>query len=227
MVDRWALAMSSSCSLSPASLVWDVGRQEHSPPERGRLGRMLDMKSLPALGLNIVENRYRGDVYIADCWPDTIGTAQCMFAGWRQALYWRNVFSLSLTLSLRLQVALHFFPFVAQYLAVTCRDMCVPLLSAVWRRKPLGGWALPRPPLKPRRVHRLSSRSREHSSTLSDVNPRPHMCKSSADLRAGVSGYLCRMNSDSFRFGVYPMHQWAKQDSSETTFNQRGNIRNI
>lgn len=34
--------------------------------------------------------------------PDTIGTAQSMFVGWRQALYYRNVCSPSLTLQVEL-----------------------------------------------------------------------------------------------------------------------------
>lgn len=34
----------------------------------------MDVKSLPVQGLNIVMILYRADVYIADCWPDTMGT---------------------------------------------------------------------------------------------------------------------------------------------------------
>ncbi|MEQ2221094.1 hypothetical protein ILYODFUR_012140 [Ilyodon furcidens] len=72
---------------SPASLAWEVSYQECSPPERGRVRRTLDMKSLPVGSLNIVVSRHREDVYIMCRCSDTIGTAQGMFVKWLQALY--------------------------------------------------------------------------------------------------------------------------------------------
>lgn len=50
----------------PTPSVWEVGCRQRSPPETGRLRWMLDMKSLPAQGLNIAMMEYVGDVYRAN-----------------------------------------------------------------------------------------------------------------------------------------------------------------
>lgn len=78
-------------SINPRLLVWEVGCQERSPPERGRLRRTLGMRSLPARGLNIVVMGYRADVYIVDYRGSWHNRGRLMFVGWRQALCCWNV----------------------------------------------------------------------------------------------------------------------------------------
>lgn len=85
-------------SINPRLLVWEVGCQERSPPERGRLRRTLGMRSLPARGLNIVVMGYRADVYIVDYRGSWHNRGRLMFVGWRQALCCWNIRSPPLTL---------------------------------------------------------------------------------------------------------------------------------